>query len=377
MENVMRDARIRTTWPRKRYEPRRLSIIGRTRYKLWMRRQTRLGLITFAVLLAIAGAYTAYWYIVAGQIEESVVAWAQSARAEKIDLAWREIRVTGFPGAFRVELETATLRDDAVTPSPEVRTASISGTARPWDFADWQVTAPRGLAAKIAAAGERVPAKLSAQSAKGTVSIGPVGSWRVRLSLENPIVEAGPLIRMSTADLLIALPPKPAPEDKDARLVLAVNARDMKLPVAIGPLGGRIDEFGFAATIKGVMPAGKLNEALTAWRDAGGAIELDQLHLKWGTLGATASGTMALDQELQPSGVFSGAVSGYDQILTALVEGGQMRPTDAGLARIALGFLAKAGPDGKPEIKTAFAIRNGQMFLGPAKLGKAPRLSWE
>ena len=101
------------------------------------------------------------------------------------------------------------------------------------------------------------------------------------------------------------------------------------------------------------------------------------MQLKWGAVGATASGTIALDQELQPTAAFSGAVSGYDQILTGLVESGQMRATDAGLARIALGLLAKPGLDGTPEIKTAFAIRNGQMFLGPAKLGKAPRLSWE
>ena len=28
-------------------------------------------------------------------------------------------------------------------------------------------------------------------------------------------------------------------------------------------------------------------------------------------------------------------------------------------------------------ITTAFTIQNGQMFLGPAKLGKAPRIAWE
>ena len=116
---------------------------------------------------------------------------------------------------------------------------------------------------------------------------------------------------------------------------------------------------------------------VAAWRDAGGTIELDNLRLKWGALGATATGTMALDPELQLIGAFSGAIQGYDTILTALVESGRMRATDAGLARIALSLLARPGPDGKPEIKTAFTIQNGQMFLGPAKLGKAPHLTWE
>jgi hypothetical protein len=61
----------------------------------------------------------------------------------------------------------------------------------------------------------------------------------------------------------------------------------------------------------------------------------------------------------------------------ALVQNGQMRPADAGLARIALTMLAKTGPDGEPEIRTVLSMENGQMFLGPAKLGKAPRLTWE
>jgi hypothetical protein len=342
-----------------------------------MRHPTRFGLVALAAVLVIAGAYTGYWHIVAGQIEDGVAAWAQSARADKIDVTWRNIRVTGFPGAFRVELETATLRDGAVTPSPELRVPSISGTARPWDFADWRLNAARGLTAEIVGAGDRVPARLSAENAEGSVSVGPAGGWTARLRLQNPVVEVGPRIRMNTADVSIAMPPKPPTGDKNAKLGLALDARDVELPVVIGPLGDRIEEFDLGATIKGPIPSGKLSEALAVWRDAGGTIELDKLHLRWGTLGATASGTMTLDQELQPSGAFSGAVSGYDQILAALAESGQMRATDAGLARIALGLIAKPGPDGRPEIKTAFAIRNGQMFLGPAKLGKAPRLNWE
>jgi hypothetical protein len=160
-------------------------------------------------------------------------------------------------------------------------------------------------------------------------------------------------------------------------MALALNLRQVQLPVAIGPLGETIDDLAFGATVKGAIPNGKLYQAAAAWRDAGGTIELDNLRLRWGGLGATASGTMALDQELQPIGGFSGTIQGYDQILTALVQSGQMRATDAGLARIALTLLAKPGPDGTPEIKTAFTIQNGQMFLGPAKLGKVPRLAWE
>jgi hypothetical protein len=94
-------------------------------------------------------------------------------------------------------------------------------------------------------------------------------------------------------------------------------------------------------------------------------------------LAIRGSGTLALDAELQPEGAFSGAVQGYDELLAALAGGGQIRPNDVGLARLALGFLAKPGPGGKPEIATSFTIQNGEMRLGPAKLGRAPRIHWD
>ena len=342
-----------------------------------MRRSTRLGLAILAALLGIAGAYTAYWFIVAGQIKDGVAAWAQSARADKIDVSWQEIGVTGFPIAFRVEIEAAALRDDAVTPSPEFRVPSLSGTARPWDFADWRIEARAGFSAELAGAGERAPLKLTAQTADGVVKIEPQGGWKLWLTLQDASIGAADRVRISSAIAWIIVPPTAPREHTDPNVALAFNLRQAQLPVSIGPLGDTVDDLAFGVTVKGPIPNGNLAQAASAWRDAGGTIELDSLRLDWGGLGATATGTMALDQELQPIGGFSGAIQGYDQILTALVQSGQMRATDAGLARIALTILAKAGPDGKPEIKTAFTIQNGQMFLGPARLGKAPRLTWE
>ena len=43
-----------------------------------MRRSTRVGLVILGALLVIAGAYTGYWFIVAGQIEDRAADWAQS-----------------------------------------------------------------------------------------------------------------------------------------------------------------------------------------------------------------------------------------------------------------------------------------------------------
>src|SRR5260370_40512674 len=192
----------------------------------------------------------------------------------------------------------------------------------------------------------------------------------------TPVAAAVPVLVGSPPPPL-PVPPGPRRGPADPVMALAVEASQIKLPLGVGPLGDLIDELDFGATVKGAMPSGKLADAVAVWRDAGRTIELDNVHTKWGAPNATATGTIALDQELQPTGGFSGAIQGYDQMLTALVQYGQMRASDAGLARIALTFLAKAGPEGKPQIRTAFTIQNGQMFLGPAKLDRVPRITWE
>jgi hypothetical protein len=269
------------------------------------------------------------------------------------------------------------LRDLAITPPPELRVPALSGTARPWDFRNWELAAPAGFAGDLAGFGERAPLTLRARSAQGMVSVSAEGGWNLWLRAQDSSVGARDRVRISTADARIVFPPELPRAPGDVKMTLAISAREVRLPAPIAPLGDTIDALDLDLTVRGKIPGGKLAEAAAAWRDSGGAIELDKLQLKWGAVGATASGTMALDQELQPAAALSGAVSGYDRILTGLVDSGRMRATDAGLARLALGLLAKPGLDGTPEIKTAFAIRNGQMFLGPAKLGKAPRLSWE
>jgi hypothetical protein len=342
-----------------------------------MRRPTRFGLAAFALLLVLLGAYTAYWLIIVEQIKSGVIAWAQAERTEKIDVSWERIGVGGFPFACRVSLKTATLHDRRLNPAPELRIPILTGEARPWDFSNWRLDAPEGLSATLAAGGARPPVKLSARNVAGVLATGPPATTIIWLHLEDIDAEAGETIAVSMADAWVILPAKPPQVHTEPAIGVAVNLRQLKLAEVTPILGDTIDELAFALRVKGAVPGGRLVQAISEWRDAGGTIELDNLRVKWGELGSTASGTIALDRELQPIGGFSGAIQGYDQILAALVQSGRMRAAEAGLARLALAMLAKAGPDGKPAITTAFTIQNGQMFLGPAKLGKAPRIAWE
>src|SRR5205814_2198025 len=246
-----------------------------------MRRRTGLLFVT-ALLLILAGGYTAFWFITAGKIEQGLGEWAEAARAQKIAASWRTLRVAGFPCAFRLELSDAALRDEAINPPADIRMPLLSASAHPWSFGVWHLTAPQGLSAVA------------------------------------------------------------VPEGKPA---VTVSARAVEGAVSAVPEGG--------------------------------TAEIDNLTLRWGTLAVRGSGTLALDYDLQPMGAFSGAVEGYDELMNALVAAGRMKASDARLARIGLAMLAKAGPSGRPAITASFTIQNGEMFLGPAKLGPAPKIPWE
>ena len=60
-------------------------------------------LILVAVLVVVLGGYSAFWFIVAGQIENGIGEWAESLRPHNVDLSWRTIGVGGFPLSFRAE----------------------------------------------------------------------------------------------------------------------------------------------------------------------------------------------------------------------------------------------------------------------------------
>src|SRR6202030_739353 len=179
--------------------------------KTRMPRSTRFGLVILAALLVIAGGYTGYWFLVARRIESGIVDWAQANRADKIDFSWQKMRVSGYPVAFRADLGPAALRDGAITPSPELHIPVLSGTARPWDFADWRLAAPDGFTADFVAGGGSTLAKLITPTADGVVSTGPEGYSTLWLSLGGTTVQVTAPVVVGSAHPTLTVPPRPSP----------------------------------------------------------------------------------------------------------------------------------------------------------------------
>lgn len=347
-----------------------------------MTRSTRLGLIAATVLLlALGGAYTAYWLIAAGQLRDGIAAWSEAMRGQGLDASWQAARVRGYPFAFRLELTDVHLRGEAPASDVDLRTPTLTGSIRPWNFRDWSLAAPQHL--DTALADRRVPlARIAAESATGAVSVASDGDGGITIWLNladataEPAADPAARVTAATASFWLILPGRPAHADTDRSLGFAADLHGVGVPGAPAPFTARIDDFGFGATVMGAVPAAPPRQAAEAWRQSGGTVELDHLDLSWGGLRIGGSGTVALGADLQPVGAFSAAIEGYDQLLAAMNAAGLLRPREAGIARVALALLAKSGPDGKPRLETSFTIQNGQMYLGPVKLGPAPPIDW-
>ena len=341
-----------------------------------MRRVTIFRLLG-AVLVIGIGGYSVFWWIAAGNIERAATDWrTTTAPSQQIDAAWQRMRVLGYPLSFRLELTDVSLKSTASSPPATLHAPTLSANLRPWNFHDVRLAAPDGLTALIGP--DTVPIlRLNAEHGTGAASLGADGTARIWLSLDDAKgSSAGVTLGARTLRAWALVPPGGLTTEQDAGAAVALDAADLSLPMAPPGFSPTISDLSFGVTLTGTFPSAPLRQAVAAWHKAGGTIELDRLHLRWGDMEITGSGTLALDDGLQPVGGFSGGVSGFDQLLSALVASGRIKASDARVARLALAMLAKAGPDGRPEISTSLTIQNGQMYLGPAKLGPAPRIDW-
>jgi hypothetical protein len=341
-----------------------------------MRRSTRLGLLIGSLLLIIlCGGYTAIWFVAAGRVADGVGPWVQSLHAQNLDLTWQFLHVRGFPFAFRVDLTRVQLRSGKATMPGDVQVPLLSASVSPWNLHLVRLAAPGGIVAATGPAD--VPTtRLSARSAEGSAVVGETEGANLWFGIDEPVVDASLHVAARKAFLWVLLPAHPPQTHTDPAVGLALDIWDLSLPLVPAPLRNPLDEIGLGITVRGQVPNAPPRQAAAAWRDAGGTVELDHGTVRWGALAIHAAGTAALDADLQPTAALSGGVAGYPELMRALVAAGRIRRSDAGIADMALSFLARAGPDGRPEIGTSFTIQDGQMFLGPAKLGPAPRLSW-
>jgi hypothetical protein len=326
----------------------------------------RIVVAVVVLLVVAAGVYTGYWFLTANRLLAGLDKWAADRRAQGYELGWKQESVGGFPFAFRIVLADASL---ARGNSYHVAVPEIAGTASPWDLTRWHFAAPRGGSG----ATQGLDATITAQSLTGDVVLGADAS-NLTVSVLR-LAGAGAAAGELAADVSL---PRQAPRNHlDRGLTASVRIYHLTLPKPVKALGDTIVVFQADFRVMGGLPPGDWRDALAAWRDNGGTVELDRGELEWGALRLETSGTFALDGDMQPDAALTASIVDHAALVDAAVAAGIMPKKNATLVKLVLDLLAKRGADRQTRLTAPITVQNGKLSIGRAEIGKVPPIEWK
>jgi hypothetical protein len=332
------------------------------------------------VLAALIGGYYAYWRIVARQLQAGVDAWAEQQRALGNEIAFEWSGISGFPFRF-----AATFRDPAIlwhAPRGDLvwKGATLEAEMAPWNLRRIEVQSDGQHDASVRLADDASEWRLTATGLAGAVDLHGAGALRgFTMALQQPDLSLpnGIALASAAATIMLDLPATP-PTDFNMPLGrVTLDVRRMALPAGTRLLTeDPVESLAIDATIKGPMMLAPLKDALAAWRDAGGVVDLAGFSFAQGPLGLTGNATLALDADLQPEGAGTVTSTGLSDAIEILIRDGLIPPDRALVARATVKALEKPGANGKPRSTIGLSLQNRTVSFGPAPLFALQRIEW-
>ena len=333
------------------------------------------------IAVAVAG-YTGYWFIAAGEIEGRIDAWAERQRAQGLEIESGGTDVAGFPFRFEVSLREPRIRD--TRNGWRWSAGGLRAEALAWDFGEVTVFPDRRNSVEVLLEGDRWRT-IDAEIEDGRLVVGLDESRRFEeVSLDLTGLEVvglwpqGPA-RVGSLQANGISFGGGAVDDEALQTTIAV--RDVVLPSDLAEgLGDSLAFLDIDASVVGPIPSERgTNEAITAWRDAGGTLELTDFRVRWGPLGIESSGTIALDGAMRPIAALTADIIGYGDVIDALIMSNMIPLGDAFIAKVAFNMLAEKPEDGGPPVLRSVPVtaQDGILSVATIKVAELPPLPLE
>lgn len=311
-----------------------------------------------AIALALFAAYVFIWFKGAAEMKRVASAWAQEQRANGAVASFENFSVTGFPFFLRGVVTNVALGDGAnwtwqaprifidASPFSPDRLVFSARDPHSLDLRDkgrWRVTAPDGRASIERDAERQWLLDIEA------------GPSRIR-RLDRPGAIAAERFLLSVA-----------PNAVDAaRVFFGIDVRGVVIENADSSV--RIDSVEIALAISGLTRDAK---SLRAWRDLGGAVEIQRAKLAADAAHAEVSGILTIDAEGYPAGQLNAEIVNPGPIAVLLNGVGLISRRDADAASAGLTLAAIAG-GGK--IAAPFRLKDKAASIAGVRLGEAPQI---
>lgn len=325
--------------------------------------------ILAGVVAVLAAVWSGGWFFIADQLRAEIQRRAGQSNQAR-ELTYRNLEITGYP--FRMQVDMSDLRLALRGGKIPLRWEkdSIKAVGLPWkpQHVLFDLSGRHLFEAPLGARWH----KMTMDSSEAMASIEATTSG----DLERLSVDIKKLwLRYDGISALrgerLQLHSRPAPETaNDLDLALRGDMLELiegAMPFSLIGVPRTAKLVDLQSTITGLPRGGLSIGRLAQWRDGGGTLEIKTLHVQWGDMEISATGSLALDGQMRPIGALTAKIKGHDELLDAAVVTGMMDEDNVAAARAVLGILAAAGGG---VLSVPVRLQDGQLFLGPAAVAR-------
>jgi hypothetical protein len=353
-------------------------------------------LVFLAATFLLALLWTGGWFWLANKLRTDIDNFVVQERTNGVNLEWDRLRISGFP--IRFDTTFTSPRGELTNDEQIILWTGADTAIRPFaegaGIVSFRAPGEHRFERRFQQRDKAVAGSLVTRSEdfQGRVEFDNSGRLRglrgqaepLQLSLDNGpnIAIARAAFNWSNATIpggTDALHPDPLGQSV-AMIVTGIDLTALPLDRdVVKTLGPTIENLSGRLALRGQLNPTRITaENLAQWRDAGGTLEVENLELRWGSLRFAGSGTLSVDDKLQPVGAFSARVSGLNQLIEMLEQRGQIGPQQAAIARIAVAVLTRNPANGgPPEAKVPVTIQDRVVSIGPVPLLKFDPVNWD
>ncbi|MEM8772082.1 MAG: DUF2125 domain-containing protein [Pseudomonadota bacterium] len=314
----------------------------------------------FALAGVILAGYYALWRYAAGEMKSAVQDWAVEQERVGLSVSYDKIKASGFPFFLRVHIDNP----DLATPDGwRWRTEKLAIDALPYAL-DRLIFSPVGE--QSISTPELGNWRFTAEDFRASIAQDKTRGWIFSMTIRDAEASSRNDRRAMLKSLIYDVFPETT---GSTTLTLSLDAADVYASDGQHELS-----VNRAQTFLLLSETAMLSQTdpLTAWRSAGGALDIRGLGVNINDAELSANGKVSLDSNNHPNGTLSLEVAKPLNIEKPLAATGAMTPEDAEAVAASLTLAAMAG-GGKA--RGTLEFRDGTAFLNGVEVAALPTFS--
>jgi hypothetical protein len=347
--------------------------------------------ISFFIIGIMAVIYTIFWHSMAVYLKSSIDDWRSYKTDQGVESSYSTIEITGFPLNFYIRINNPRLQAPlAAIGNYEIKKWIWEGhhlivKLTPWNFNIIKLDLSGSN--RFLLKGKNVIYDFASETKLINIdSEMSQDGWpkNIMVRLEGvKILEQTSKLDVSirsaffNTQTLLNEDNRGSAKKKNPNRVLQVRLEDLYLPKELRwPADSYVKKLSMKLNIFENLGLILNEKNLKKWRDTGGIIDINLFEAIFGDLKTYASGTLALDQDLQPLLAMTAKFEGIVSLIDKLVVLGYLRTNTAMLAKIIFGGLSGRLGNEQSSIGLPLTIQNRKLSVGPISLFTVPFINW-